>query len=94
MRKFCCKIFILLLFLLCGVLCAEKQNGVERKNVLILHSYHQGLKWTDGQDRAIRDMLSGRHDIDIYTDYLDSKRREMGDIKEPLFDFLSSKYAR
>ncbi|ORJ62941.1 hybrid sensor histidine kinase/response regulator [Geothermobacter hydrogeniphilus] len=43
--------------------------------VLILHSYHPGFPWTDSIDRGIRTTLtSDREQLQLFTEYLDSKR--------------------
>lgn len=45
------------------------------KRLLILHSYHQGLNWTDAIQAGILESLtaSGQH-YEVYTEYLDSLR--------------------
>ncbi|MCG8578891.1 MAG: hypothetical protein MI866_03185, partial [Bacteroidales bacterium] len=45
------------------------------KKVLVLHSYHQGLEWTDNVTDGIKQtMLSHEDEVDLYFEYLDSKR--------------------
>lgn len=44
------------------------------KNVLIIHSYHQGLEWTDNISKGIESELGKNRDIKIYYEYLDTKR--------------------
>jgi signal transduction histidine kinase/ABC-type uncharacterized transport system substrate-binding protein len=49
--------------------------SIERKKVLVLHSYHQGLKWTDNLNKGIRevmDSLGNKFELDY--EYLDTKR--------------------
>ncbi|WP_158247131.1 ABC transporter substrate binding protein [Geothermobacter hydrogeniphilus] len=42
---------------------------------MILHSYHPGFPWTDSIDRGIRTTLnSDREQLQLFTEYLDSKR--------------------
>jgi len=50
-------------------------NASEKKNVLILNSYHRGLQWTDEINKGIIQGLD-EFDIDkeIFIEYLDSKR--------------------
>lgn len=45
----------------------------ERKNVLIVHSYNQGFKWTDELHKGITDQLESDY-FNIYTEYLDAYR--------------------
>ncbi len=64
-----------------------------RKGVLLLHSYHEGLTWTDGVDQGIRTTLAARPDIEIYTEYLDSKRITREGLPAATADYLAQKYA-
>jgi len=49
---------------------------VKTRNVLVLHSYHKGLEWTDGISAGIQSVLEPDedNDIEIYNEYLDTKR--------------------
>ncbi len=52
------------------MVCAKKI-----KNILILHSYHQGFKWTDNISRGIESELADLgSDIELHYEYLDTKR--------------------
>jgi ABC-type uncharacterized transport system substrate-binding protein len=45
-----------------------------RKNILVLHSYHQGLQWTDSISAGIKSQFANdRDNIEIYYEYLDTK---------------------
>ncbi len=45
------------------------------RNVLVLHSYHQGLQWTDRISEGIESVLRvDRDDIELHYEYLDTKR--------------------
>lgn len=44
------------------------------KEVLLLHSYHKGYKWTDDISDAIEKTFSSRDDIELTTLYMDTKR--------------------
>ncbi len=49
--------------------------GQAKKRVLVLHSYHKGLAWTDSEDAGIASVLRGNAlDVEIYTEYMDAKR--------------------
>jgi signal transduction histidine kinase len=51
------------------------QNSLEsEKNILVLHSYHQGLGWTDSITNGIRSVFKSRPDINLIFEYLDTKR--------------------
>jgi len=46
----------------------------QKKKVLVLHSYHQGLSWTDNITQGIQSVLGIHQDIEVHFEYLDSKR--------------------
>jgi two-component system cell cycle sensor histidine kinase/response regulator CckA len=61
----------------------------EQINILILHSYHEGFKWTDDINRAIKNtLLEEEKDIQLFMEYMDSKRIPI----EVLFPQLESLY--
>lgn len=62
------------LLLAAPVRSTSAQSRVERKQVLLIHSYHNGYKWTDDITRGIRDGLGGDENIDLRIEYLDTKR--------------------
>ena len=43
-------------------------------NILVLHSYHQGLEWTDSITSGILKVFDNRSDINLVFEYLDAKR--------------------
>jgi len=52
-------------------------NGysIERKKILVLHSYHQGLKWTDNINLGIQEVMDSLgNKIELDYEYLDTKR--------------------
>lgn len=53
---------------------AAEPDG-RRKKVLILHSYHQGLQWTDEISHGIKQVLGPyEREVELYYEYLDTKR--------------------
>lgn len=45
------------------------------KNILILNSYHPSFSWTKKQvDGIVNTLTSSKKDIDIYIEYMDTKR--------------------
>jgi hypothetical protein len=47
----------------------------QRKHVLVLHSYHQGLGWTDRITKGIKSALHDTdQEIELYFEYMDTKR--------------------
>jgi ABC-type uncharacterized transport system substrate-binding protein len=69
-------LFLVLLFFTGAIMDTDAAEPDGRRNkVLVLHSYHQGLKWTDEISRGIKQVL-GPHEreIELYYEYLDTKR--------------------
>jgi len=46
----------------------------EHKNVLVIHSYHQGMPWTDSVSKGLMDVLGDNDKIEIYFKDLDARR--------------------
>jgi PAS domain S-box-containing protein len=46
----------------------------QKTRVLVLHSYHKGLEWTDSITRGIESVLGGRKDVEIWFEYMDTRR--------------------
>lgn len=76
------------------VFCTLFGYSADKKNVLIINSYHKGLKWSD-------DILSGityglnesEFEIEIYIEFLDSKRfLETKDYDQGLYKLFLTKY--
>ncbi|MDA3924087.1 MAG: PAS domain S-box protein [Kiritimatiellae bacterium] len=71
---------------------ANEKQVPAKKNVLVVHSYHEGLSWTDGENRGIKDTLGSHKNIELFIEYLDSKRIPLADISETFTDFFVGKY--
>lgn len=79
------------LLIITGVLLALAAEG-QRKKVLVLHSYHQGLQWTDNVNRGIREGFAAFKDsVEIFYDYLDRKRNLSSTYYERLEELFSLK---
>ena len=65
-------IFLFFIFILFKHELHSENNSI--KHILILHSYSQGLRWTDNEDRGIRSAFSGRlFEIELHTEYMNTK---------------------
>jgi len=53
---------------------SSQAQGQAAKEVLILHSYHQGYKWTDDITAGIRSVLGDDDSINLQIEYMDTKR--------------------
>ena len=60
--------------------------------VLVLHSYHQGLEWTDSISKGIQSVLNPKfNEIEVYYEYLDSKRNSSALHAEKQIELFRSK---
>ncbi len=65
------KFFLAVIILLSLPLLVFAQSS---KNVLLLHSYHQGFKWTDEQnDSIVNELSTGSSPIKYYIEYMGTK---------------------
>ena len=62
------KTLLLILFLITLV------NASSSKEVLLLHSYHKGYKWSDDISKAIEEKFAPHEHIELTTVYMDTKR--------------------
>ncbi|WP_282125898.1 ABC transporter substrate binding protein [Marinifilum flexuosum] len=67
------KYFLLLLVVFLIISCLDA--SARRKKILVLHSYHQGLNWTDNITKGILSVLNHHENIEIQFEYMDTKRR-------------------
>ncbi|MBS1214118.1 MAG: domain S-box protein [Proteobacteria bacterium] len=71
---------------------AQTQQGPVQR-VLILNSYHQGFQWTDAQTSAASRVLrAGVRNLELYVEYLDTKRINTPEYLQAQFDVLNLKY--
>jgi sigma-B regulation protein RsbU (phosphoserine phosphatase) len=75
-RKIATLLLLFLVLLLAGTACASSSSGpaVSPRQVLVIHSYHLGFKWTDemtqGITAALREEGKG---VQVRYDYMDTK---------------------
>ncbi|WP_243361032.1 ABC transporter substrate binding protein [Fundidesulfovibrio terrae] len=66
----------------------------DKRRILVLHSYHKGLAWTDSVDAGMMSVLGAAPHVDVFTEYMDTKRVHESRDDARLADFLKDKYAR
>ena len=71
----------------------HSQATARPTSVLVLHSYHPGLSWTDGLNQALSTELAKLPEVTLFHEYLDSKRLPLAQIKKSFALYLQSKYA-
>ncbi|WP_372755129.1 ABC transporter substrate binding protein [Labilibaculum sp.] len=69
-----------------------KGYSSERKEILVLNSYHDGLSWTDSVVNSIKRELSTNLSYSIHVEYMDSKRNYSQEYLQNLCDFYCKKY--
>ena len=83
----------LVLFVQPVAFCAAAQETP--KAVLVLHSYHQGLEWTDSISRGIVSTLGkNAHPVTVQFEYMDTKRIADEQHLENLAKLLRHKYSK
>lgn len=79
----------------CFLLLSLQSFSSERKKVLVLHSYHQGLRWTDNVNEGIQnvmDSIGGKVELDY--EYLDTKRNPSLEYLNKLIELYDLKLQR
>jgi hypothetical protein len=62
-----------------------------KKRVLVLHSYHQGLEWTDNITRGIQSSFSPyQKQYEIHYEYLDTKRNTGQAYTKQMVNFITA----
>lgn len=84
-------IFLNINFLQVKDICYAKYTNIEKKKVLILHSYDESIKWTEDVSMGIKSVLNNK-DIDFYFSYMDMKRDYNKDYLNNLIKFQKEKY--
>jgi len=70
-------------------------HSAQKKQILILNSYHKGYLWTDGIVKGIEETLTKRiENCEILIEYMDTKRINTDEYKEAFFQLLKMKYAK
>ncbi len=72
-------------------------NGfsIERKKILVLHSYHQGLTWTDNVNRGIQEVMDSLgNKFELNYEYLDTKRNPSDEYLNKIIELYDLKLQR
>lgn len=82
---------ILIFFSTLSLASSEKLAAPQR--ILVLHSYHQGMQWTQEIEQGIKQKLEQNlSDYKLYIEYMDSKR--FNDLSKELGDLYRQKYKK
>jgi PAS domain S-box-containing protein len=67
--------------------------SAEPTRVLILHSYHPGLSWTDALQQGFEQTFADQpEEIELFVEYMDTKHHDPRKTAEPLAALLRTKY--
>jgi len=72
---------------------AGQPHDAPTRQVVVLHSYHQGLSWTDDLHHGLVQGLGEAAGVEVHAEYLDSKRYPQVVDSPPLRDLLRTKYS-
>jgi len=61
--------------------------------ILLLHSYNKGLKWSDGISRGVEDIMLKHPQYELTTEYMDSKKIESDNYITELLDLYKKKFS-
>ena len=65
----------------------------QTKNVLVLHSYHKGLGWTDHVTKGIESVLRDKgQELELYFEYMDTKRIHDDQYLQGLYELYRHKF--
>lgn len=67
-------LILFLAFVAVGFIEQDTYVQPHEHNILVLHSYHQGLEWTDNITSGILEVFENRTDVNFIFEYLDTKR--------------------
>jgi signal transduction histidine kinase len=63
------------------------------KEILLLHSYNKGLKWSDGVSQGVSEVFSNYLDYEVTTEYMDSKKIDSDAYFKALLNLYDKKFA-
>jgi PAS domain S-box-containing protein len=85
------------LFLICCLAAISSSSPAfskDKKQVLVIYTYHQALESIEQTNRGIRSVLreTRQPDLEVHTEYIDARRVSNNADKQYLADFLRQKY--
>ncbi|MFZ5758936.1 MAG: ATP-binding protein [Thermodesulfobacteriota bacterium] len=71
-------------------------SNLPLRDVLVLHSYHSGLDWTEKVNQGIEEILlaKDRQDIELHIEYMDALRWPSADNVRGMHRYLKEKYKK
>lgn len=62
------------------------------KDILIIHSYHKGYKWSDDISKAIEKNFSKKEDVFLSTVYMDTKRIDTQEYLDEFYKYYKERF--
>ncbi|RXJ53779.1 histidine kinase [Candidatus Marinarcus aquaticus] len=66
----------------------------EKNEVLLLHSYNKGLKWSDGISEGINSVFAQNTQYEITTEYMDTKKNDTKEYFDALVKLYEKKFEK
>ncbi len=66
----------------------------EKNQILLLHSYNKGLKWSDGISTGIEKVLKNYPEYELTTEYMDSKKIDTKEYFDTLLKLYELKFSK
>jgi len=66
----------------------------ETKDILLIHSYHKGYKWSDDISRVIEKNFSEKKNIFLSTVYMDTKRIDTPEYLESFYHYYRARFSQ
>ncbi len=86
--RFFMRVYILLLVFTLSLFAFEKNQ------ILLLHSYNKGLKWSDGISAGIEKVLKNYPEYELTTEYMDSKKIDTKVYFDTLLKLYEMKFSK
>jgi len=80
------RLFLILIMVVIGL------EATKTKEILLLHSYNKGLKWSDGISQGVEDVMKNYPEYELTTEYMDSKKIDSTEYFNSLIDVYKKKY--
>ena len=77
----------------CIVLLSLFFSFLSANEILLLHSYNKGLKWSDGISAGVEDVMTKHPNYELTTQYMDSKKIESEQYSHELLKLYEKKFA-
>ena len=81
-----------LIIIILNILLFSNASYASKKKILVLHSYHQGLNWTDNISRGMLSVFKQFDDLEIQFEYMDTKRNNRPEYLEEFSKLYNLKH--